>query len=346
MKLFLSFFMAFLAMIVVAQDRQRDSLLGFTSKFDFVSGDKILSLEDFSNTELGDFPTHWNTNATAEVVVMNGLPGRWMKINKEGVFHPEFINELPENFTLEFDLGVNPGWNSMPFVVNITNLKSAEEFSDYYHFVTWKGVPTVHLEFQPRLSDQRDGSSKVIAGRDGNHRINNDVAFTAWNNSDQNYAHISLWRQGQRLRVYLNGEKLWDLPKAFEPAATYNAITLAMQGSYKLDDYFVMSNLKLAAGSPDTRNRLLREGKLVSRGILFQPGSDEIRPESYGVLKEIGGVLKDSLVQTRIVGHTDSDGDPQLNLELSRRRAVAVKNYLVRNFGLAADSLLTDGMGA
>src|SRR5688500_7785315 len=85
------------------QNRVRDSLL-FTSKFDFVSGEKIIAIEDFSNAELGDFPVNWSTNATAEVVTLSGRPGKWMKINKESVFYPEFINELPENFTLEFDL--------------------------------------------------------------------------------------------------------------------------------------------------------------------------------------------------------------------------------------------------
>jgi OOP family OmpA-OmpF porin len=334
-----------IALTGAAQPSVRDSLLGFTSKFDFVSGEKVIALEDFSNTELGDFPPDWNTNATAEVVTLTGKPGKWMKINKESVFYPEFIKDLPENFTLEFDLGVNPGWNSLPFVLNITNLKSPKEYTDYYHYVSWKGAHTIHLEFRPLIVDQRPGNSKIVAGRSGNLMVNNDVDITRWDNASQNFAHVSLWRQNKRLRVYLNGEKIWDVQQAFEPEAKYNAITIAMQGSYKHDDYFVFTNLRLAAGAPDTRNKLFREGKLVSRGILFMPNSDEIRPESYGVLKEIGNVLKDSLVPVKIIGFTDADGDDNMNLDLSKRRAAAVKNYLVQHFGLVADSLVTEGMG-
>jgi len=345
MKLILFTIAALFASVCISQNRVQDSLLGFTSKFDFVSGDKVIAMEDFSNAELGDFPANWNTNATAEVVTLPGRPGKWMKINKESVFYPEFIKELPENFTLEFDLGVNPGWNSLPFVLNITNLKSPREYTDYYHYVSWKGVPTVHLELRPAIVDQRAGNSKLIVGKDGNHTINNDVEYNRWDNSSNNFAHISLWRQNRRLRVYLNGEKIWDVQQVFEPGSKYNSITIAMQGSYKLDDYFVLGNLRLAAGAPDTRNKLFKEGKLVSRGILFNPNSDEIKPESYGVLKEIGNVLKDSMVQVKIVGHTDDDGDANLNLDLSKRRAAAVKNYLVGNFGLVADSLVTEGMG-
>jgi len=40
----------------------------FTSNYDFVPGEKIVVLEDFSGVEPADFPFGWNTNAFAEVV--------------------------------------------------------------------------------------------------------------------------------------------------------------------------------------------------------------------------------------------------------------------------------------
>ncbi|MFL5772147.1 MAG: hypothetical protein ACJ75F_03250, partial [Flavisolibacter sp.] len=62
--------------------------MSYTSKYDFVPGEKVIAFEDFSNTEIGDFPTRWNTNATAEVVTINGKEGKWMKFNKQSVFQP------------------------------------------------------------------------------------------------------------------------------------------------------------------------------------------------------------------------------------------------------------------
>jgi len=47
----------------------------------------------------------------------------------------------------------------------------------------------------------------------------------------------------------------------------------------------------------------------------------------------------------RIEGHTDSTGDPARNLDLSRRRAEAVKKALVTQFGIAADRLTSEGFG-
>src|SRR5690242_17641103 len=66
------------------------------SKFDFVPGEKIVALEDFSQDALGDFPSKWNTDASGEVVTIAGQTGRWLKLTKAGFFTPEYITTLPE----------------------------------------------------------------------------------------------------------------------------------------------------------------------------------------------------------------------------------------------------------
>jgi len=74
--------------------------------------------------------------------------------------------------------------------------------------------------------------------------------------------------------------------------------------------------------------------------------SDRIRGESYGTLKEIATVLKENAtVRVRIVGHTDADGDDAANLDLSQRRAAAVKAVLTSEFGIDAARMETDGRG-
>lgn len=320
--------------------------LAVYSKYDFVPGERVIAYEDFSNAEIGDFPTRWNTNATGEVVKINAREGKWLKVHQDGVFHPEFITGLPENFTLEFDLGVNDGWNSNAFNLNITKLKSPEEFSDYGHYVKWQGDHTVHLQFRPAIKDVTAGNSKIIVGKSGNHTINNDVAFTSWNNSKTLFGHISIWRQNQRLRVYMNGQKIWDLPKAFEQGASYNAVTVGVRGSYKEKDYFLLNNIRLASGIPDTRNKLITEGRFVTNGILFDVNSDVIKAESYGALKDIAKVLSENTnVKIKIIGHTDSDGETQQNEELSKRRAVAVKKLLSSEFDIDENRMSTDGKG-
>jgi len=327
--------------------KEKEQAMTFNSKYDFVPGEKVMAFEDFSKAEIGDFPTRWNTNATAEVVTINNKEGKWLKIAKEGVFHPEFITTLPDNFTLEFDLAVNPDWKGTHMAVNFANLNKPTDYTDYYHYVSWRGNHAVHLQFKPGfVATYPKGHSKILAGNSGNHTVNNDVEFKVWDNGSNNFAHISMWRQAQRLRVYVNGEKIWDIPRAFDAASKYNAVTFGMQGSYGADDYMLLGNIRLAVGAADTRNKLMTEGKFVTRGILFDVNSDKIKPESSGALKDIANVLKENAgVKVKIVGHTDSDGDDKANLTLSEKRAAAVKNYLIKEYGIDEASLTTEGKG-
>ena len=63
---------------------------------------------------------------------------------------------------------------------------------------------------------------------------------------------------------------MFDLPRAF--AADKNYATLLFQistGMHTDADRYLISNINLAVGAPDTRNKLITEGKFVTRGILF-----------------------------------------------------------------------------
>jgi len=319
--------------------------LSYTSKYDFVQGEKIIAYEDFNSANLGDFPVRWNTNASAEVVTVAGMEGKWLKIGEKGVFHPEFINNLPENFTFEFDLGVNNANYFSPLSLNIASLKKPEDFADYAYLVSIRPEHAVHLEFAAANSST-DGVSKLVTGKSGVTAINNAVNYKVWDVAKNKFAHISLWRQSQRLRVYLNGEKIWDSPRAFDATTKYNAITFAFYGPYGKEDYYLLDNVRLAVGAPDTRNKLLTEGKFVTSGINFDVNSDKIKADSYGILKEVANVLKENeAVKIKIIGHTDSDGDDSKNMELSKKRAESVKNVLANEFQISSSRMETDGKG-
>ena len=126
-----------------------------------------------------------------------------------------------------------------------------------------------------------------------------------------------MWRQKERLRVYLNEEKAWDIPKAIRQNAKHNAFLVFIQGHWADRHYFV-SNLRLAVGAPDTRKKILEQNKWVTHGILFDVNSATIKPESYGTLKEMADVMKEYAdLKVKIVGHTDADGKDAENLDLS-----------------------------
>src|SRR5215510_618942 len=67
--------------------------------------------------------------------------------------------------------------------------------------------------------------------------------------------------------------------------------------------------------------------------IQFTPGSDEIMPGSYLLLDKLGETMT-SFGNTvlRVEGNTDTTGSQAVNLPLSEKRALSVKNYIVKNF--------------
>ena len=307
------------------------------SKFDFVPGEKVVALEDFTLDAIGDFPDKWNTDAAAEIVTIAGKSGRWLKLTKAGYFTPEFVKELPDNFTFEFDLTVPPTFEGRPLLialVQLQNLKSPAAWGTDAHSFQFTALP------QPT-----EGASDMMSRQDSDTAAANQTTTPQLAAKSGNPIHISVWRQRQRVRVYINQEKVWDVPRGVAATATLNSIFFYVP-EVDGDNIYYLTNLRIATGAPDTRNKILTEGKWVSHGILFDVNSDRIKAESYGSLKEIAGVLSENaVVKVQIVGHTDSDGDEAANLELSRRRAAAVKATLTKEFAIDAARMDTDGKG-
>ena len=80
--------------------------------------------------------------------------------------------------------------------------------------------------------------------------------------------------------------------------------------------------------------------------IEFETGSAVIRPESYKMLDEIfeSAVVAEGL-KIGVFGHTDNNGGDDVNIPLSEKRAVSVRDYLVRK-GLKTHRIETKGFGS
>lgn len=306
------------------------------SKFDFIPGEKVVAVEDFSQDAVGDFPAKWNTNASGEIVNVDGSTFKWLQLSANGIFYPEFVSELPDNFTLEFDMMISEDFDNNGSGLKVIFPELSQRNAAYdQHF---NGEARTNFDLHPLPAG--DGVSLAWVIDNKNTKILDNSVSISWKPQESN--HISIWRQKNRVRLYINETKVWDLPRAFITDVKYSLLF----ATYTNGGLPYLTNLRVAVGAPDTRSKLITEGKLVTRGILFDVNSDKLKPESYGVLKEIGTVLKENpTVKVKIIGHTDSDGDDNKNLDLSKRRAAAVKNALTTDFGIPNTQLETDGKG-
>ena len=100
-------------------------------------------------------------------------------------------------------------------------------------------------------------------------------------------------------------------------------------------------------GCPDeTRATLTAERIVILDNVLFYLGESRIKEESYPILDAVNDILAQNpqVRRVRIEGHTDSQGGERFNQDLSERRALAVREYLVAR-GISPDRLVARGFG-
>ena len=315
------------------------------SASDFVAGTKIIATENFSQDAIGDFPVNWSTNSSGEVVTFDGENTRWLKLNDNGNYTPNTIKKLADNFTFEFDLYSSEDFSfySTALKIGFIETKKKNDYTQWKEFQSGKDGVIVSLHPQLAGTEIVGGTGFFVIDN-GLELMHNNVELNSYTNN-QNVAKVQFWRQKNRLRMYVNGEKVWDLPNAFQDA-NYNSIVFFIHGYNDKKDKYYISNLKLAEAGADTRHKLIETGTFTTNEILFDTNKSTIKSTSTTVLNELGKALLDNpTVKVKITGHTDSDGKETDNQKLSEQRAESVKNYLVTNFGIDKNKIITNGKG-
>lgn len=125
---------------------------------------------------------------------------------------------------------------------------------------------------------------------------------------------------------YREIERFIELSKGVEPVFTPETSASEEQ---KVDDFI----------SGEEKNLIL------DSSVLFEFASDYLNESSYPMLDRIVDFLKaNKSIELVISGHTDNVGPAQFNINLSKRRAKSVLDYLVKN-GLSKSRFETKGFG-
>ena len=102
----------------------------------------------------------------------------------------------------------------------------------------------------------------------------------------------------------------------------------------------------VVVAAAEMADSLAAQGSISLYGILFDTGKADIKSESEPTLKEIATLLaNEPAIAVIVVGHTDSQGAFDYNLDLSSRRAQAVRAELVAKYGIDAGRLTAAGAG-
>ncbi|MEZ4858698.1 MAG: OmpA family protein [Flavobacteriaceae bacterium] len=310
------------------------------SKSDWVAGENLILFEDFSDDPEGDFPQLWNTDASGEIVTLSSHEGvKWLKLYNRGTYQPDLPKELPKDFTIEFDAiayNITAGNTSQTanfYVILGDGVKPLKQGA-YYASASISPFQKWVKEQSFKSWDSKQG--EIVSGT-----REKDIR-----NAFQEGAHIAVSVKDNRYRLYVNGDKIFDFPRAIKEGALLNSLLFYCYGVGDEKQNVLITNLRIAEGLPEPRAKLFSTGKYSTNAILFDVNSAQIKPESYGILREIAEAMKTEPTKNiLIVGHTDSDGSENYNLGLSKNRAASVKNALVNEFGIAAERLTTDGKG-
>lgn len=288
-----------------------------TLKSTFIPGEKTIFYDDFTDMSAGDAPPHFKVRGAAPELQAAG-DIRQLTVSQRGSILPN-ITALPKNFTYEAEIKFDPKGRAIAHLILLASKGQALVFS------TTASPNQCDLQVQIKAPKYEDLGRKRLT--------------MSWAEP----AKLALWVQNGRLRIFINGEKQLDFNQVDLPAITGVEFAHDFYGQAQSLGY---RTVRFAESTPDF-SQVIASGRFVTHGILFDTASDRLKPESAPVIQSIAkGLETNPNLRLLIEGHTDSVGNAAANMDLSRRRAEAVKSVLATQFKVDAARLTTAGLGA
>jgi outer membrane protein OmpA-like peptidoglycan-associated protein len=290
----------------------------YGNRYDFVPGDKVLVFDDFSDTDVGEYPAKWtikdgggNAIEVVQVGTQRFMKSRYLDHDQgEAVtwLRYQVKGDMPKDFTIEFDSDLAG--------------KVGVAFTGRYGLGGDEVWITPSDEFQAKTTNTR-GMLPVKSG----------------------IRHVAIAVSGTQVKLYVAGERVLVDPDGVTRPVTRLGIVFGQAWNGDEGDHEMITNVRIAEGGKPAKQMLAGEGRIVTHGILFDTASDVIKPESGPTLRTILALLQeDPTLRFAIEGHTDDQGGAKVNGPLSERRAASVKAWLVKQ-GVDAARLTPKGLG-
>jgi outer membrane protein OmpA-like peptidoglycan-associated protein len=281
---------------------------GAWANYDFVPGERPLYVNDFGADKVGDFPRRM-TFRSGNMQIVEWQGQRWLSA-EDGALLIDLPESLPERFTMEFDLAGHGNAMQINFASDAVNKQPYVE---------------IGTDFARLRAGEVDARGSFVT------------------NTGKAPVKIRIAVDGDYLKLYANEQRVLNVPNA--KLGRSKQIFLFLNG-WSATETRMVANVRVAAGGRAMYDALMSNGRVATQGILFDTGSDRIRPESTPTLKEMVAMLREHAeLKLAIEGHTDNVGDATANQGLSEKRAAAVKAFLVAQ-GIDESRLKSAGFGA
>lgn len=279
----------------------------------------MLFYDDFASDVVGNFPQRLDLlKGNMEVAEWRGR--RWLRATTYGEFLAPLPEILPDRFTIEFDLFAPDEWITVE--VSGTVPEKDPNYQEY--------TEAVFSYFSHRAGVRNQWSKEEMAVAEFPDEMGKEPL------------HCRVMADGKYMKVYVNEIRVANFPKT----RFLRTNSLHFNLSASADRPTMIAEIRVAAGDKKMYDALVASGRVATHGILFDSGSDRIRPESTPTLKEIAQILRDHAdLRLLIEGHTDSVGDDASNQDLSERRANAVRASLIKDFAIDGVRLEAKGFG-
>lgn len=286
-------------------------------KADFITGEKTLFYDDFTDMAPDDAPPHWKVRG-ASLTLQEGGGVRQATVATDTTRMTPLFTGFPKNFTLEMDVKYE-GFDHTTWAFFA---KGKTDNQDLQVWTETRGDKAMRVQVRT--------PHEIVADIEGPCDLTQPVKQ-------------AIWVQNGRVRFYCANRKLVDANQIELPPLETALLTTQISGKGKVGYRLI----RIAESTPDFSHSIASTGRYVTYGILFDTDSDHLKPESAAVIKSIAsGLQANPDLKLRIEGHTDSTGGDDHNRDLSRRRAEAVKSVLVAQFQVDAARLTAEGMGA
>jgi OOP family OmpA-OmpF porin len=284
------------------------------AKYDFVPGDKVIFEDDLVGEENGEFPSRWDLHkGVAEVAEVDGESVIFLRGGGPSIV-PYLKNSdqdyLPDIFTVEFDI--------------------------YFGY----SYATIYL-YDRKNQDNPGGDQDYMTIGHNYLELYGSKSMYPAELKEERWAHVAIAYTNGKYKAYLDDTRLINIPRL-----DINPTGINFYSYHARDDQPIyIKNVRIAEGGVKYYDRVMEDGKIIANGIRFDVGKATLKPESMGIINEVVDMMKEHPeLRFSVEGHTDSDGDDALNMDLSNRRAETVKSTMI-SMGIAADRLESKGWG-